>query len=233
MTITLRDGSTTEDPRLDRVIEFDPLSLDQYPISAYLTERQIEKPRSYQWAIDVPAPLDQGREGACVGFAFTHDLVARPAPVTGLTSAYALSVYRRAQDLDSFPNSQPGTSVLAGAKAMKERGFYSEYRWVDSEAELASAVGYKGPVIVGTNWYEGMYRTDRNGWITPSGRLVGGHAWLIYGVSITGDFYYMINSWGRGFGTNGRGRVARSVMRELWSRRGEGCVPIRTAKTRP
>jgi hypothetical protein len=156
--------------------------------------------------------------------------MAEPVAVGGLSNAYALGVYRRAQNLDNFPNSQPGTSVLAGAKAMKERGWYSRYTWCESEEEVAAAVSHVGPVVVGTNWFEGMYTVPSDGFVVPTGRVVGGHAWLLVGIDVEGGFYYWINSWGRKYGKNGRAKIRREAFTTLFNRRGEGCVPVRTAK---
>lgn len=230
MAITLRDGSEVSDPRLGRVVEFDARSLSEHPITDVLTAGQVAKPVTKLWTIPGPAPLNQGAEGACVGFAFTHELVSEPVPVTGASNAYARGVYRRAQNLDAFPNSQPGTSVVAGAKALKERGFYSRYTWCETEEEVAAAVSHVGPVVVGTNWHEGMYTVPSDGFVVPTGRVVGGHAWLLTGIDVDGGFYYWLNSWGPKYGKRGRAKMRREVFTTLFNRRGEACVPMRTAK---
>lgn len=231
MAIILRDGSEVDDPRLGRVVEFDPLSLSEHPITDVLTAAQVADPVTKLWQVGIPSPLDQGREGACVGYAFTHELMAEPVAVGGLSNAYALGAYRRAQNLDNFPNSQPGTSVLAGAKTMKERGWYTRYTWCETEEEVAAAVSHVGPVVVGTNWHQDMYTVPRDGFVTATGRVVGGHCWLLVGLNVEGGYYDWINSWGLKYGKRGRAKIRREEFTKLWNRRGEGCVPIRTAKT--
>lgn len=71
MAHTLRDGTTTEDPRLDRIVEFDPRSLD-YRIRGALDPDQQQQPVTKTWPIPDGTPvLDQGAEGAC----FTGDVL--------------------------------------------------------------------------------------------------------------------------------------------------------------
>lgn len=91
MTTTLKNGMTVEDPRLDRIYEEDWRSLN-YAVGDELVklDQPIYRPRSYTWSID--KNLDQRAEGACVGFAFAHDLAARPVPVSGVTDEYARSL---------------------------------------------------------------------------------------------------------------------------------------------
>ena len=165
-------------PKLDRLAQFDARSR-AYPIRAVVGEKT---PRSYTWACD--AYNDQGTEGACVGFAWSHELAARP--VVGWTSeADALSIYRRARQLDGWPGEDyDGTSVLAGAKAAKERGRLVSYRWGFSLDDLILAVGYTGPAVLGVNWYEGMFDTDSSGYVRATGSVAGGHAILCRGVSV-------------------------------------------------
>ena len=136
--------------RFDRLVRFDQRSR-QFPIRAGL--RNVV-PRSYTWRCD--AWLNQGSEGACTGFATTHEAAARPYPVPALTNAIAKAVYRRAKQLDQWPGeAYDGSSVLGAVRAGQERGWYAEYRWAFSEMDLRLAVGYRGPVVLGITWYEG------------------------------------------------------------------------------
>ena len=126
--------------------------------------------------------LDQGREGACVGFGCAHEAAATPVIVPDITAKVAKAIYQRAKQLDQWPGeAYEGTSVLAGMKAGKEKGWWKEYRWAFSERELALSIGYLGPCVLGVNWYEGMSEPDENGRIRPTGSLLGGHAILCSG----------------------------------------------------
>jgi hypothetical protein len=64
--------TTTFPHGLGRRTEFDPRSRN-YPARTLLA---VEPPRTNLWPL--AEYLDQGSEGACVGFAWTHELLAEP-----------------------------------------------------------------------------------------------------------------------------------------------------------
>lgn len=160
-------------------------------------------PRSYTW--QVPEPLDQGSEGACVGFGFAHELAARPVPIAGITNDYAFAIYHWARQHDEWPGENyDGTSVLAGAKAVSEwLALITEYRWAFSLDDVVRTIAYRGPVILGCNWWTGMMRPESDGRIRPSGVIEGGHCILAprhtgerYGIKEQRRRVYVYNSWG-------------------------------------
>lgn len=219
----LKDGSEVEDPRLDRVEQFDERSRD-YPIMA--TIAATKKPRSYHWSCG--SVLDQGREGACVGFAWTHELIARPAVVKDKDDRFATSVYKAAQKIDQWPGENyAGTSVIAGVKVLSQQGFYGEYRWAFGLDDLVMAIGYKGPAVLGIPWYKSMYSTDKDYWVKVSGRKVGGHAILARGVNVRHEYVTLHNSWGPSWGKNGDGRISFDDLDRLLNEGGEACIPVK------
>jgi hypothetical protein len=63
--------------------------------------------------------LDQGKEGACVGFAWSHELAAYPVRVEVDDEFARSKIYAEAQKIDEWPGeAYHGTSVLAGAKVV-------------------------------------------------------------------------------------------------------------------
>lgn len=206
---------------LDRVVRFDERS------RAYGIRELVDgkKRRSYTWACDVW--LDQGQEGACTGFSVTQEAAAKPVVVAGVTNLTALEIYHRAQQIDEWPGEDySGSSVLAAIKAGKEKGWYAEYRWAFGEDDLALAVGYKGPAVLGVNWYTGMFTPDSAGFIHVSGELAGGHAILCNGYSITKNAYKLHNSWGKDWGINGECWISKPDMIRLLAEQGEACIPL-------
>lgn len=217
----LRDGSSTKDVRLDRIVQFDEESR-QYPIRTLVAAK---KPRSYTWRVN--SWLDQGSEGACVGFSWSHELAGRPKEVQGVTNYTAQAVYKRAQQIDEwFGEDYEGTSVLAGAKAVQENGYMKEYRWAFGLDDLILAVGYQGPAVLGVNWYEGMYEPDAKGFLHVTGDIVGGHAIICNGVNIKKQYFTLHNSWGKDWGENGECKISFDDMRTLLAQYGEACIPI-------
>jgi hypothetical protein len=230
--VQLRDGSNTQDRRLDRIPAFDQRSL-AFPVSASLNAEQ-QTPVSKKWTVPAGTPvLDQGQEGACVGFGITHELLYYPVAVRGLDANFAREkIYWVAQRDDpwpggSYPEASPryeGTSVLYGVKAAADLGYYKEYRWATSEKEMCLGVGYLGPAIIGVDWYEGMFRPNDKGYITPSGDKVGGHCTLIVGVNVREGYYTLHNSWGESWGDHGNAKISRKDMAKLMADNGEICI---------
>lgn len=207
----------------DRRVSYDDRSLG-YPVRALVEDKPL---RGYTWGC--PVRLDQGYEGACVGFAWAHELAARPK-VHGLVSALeAQQLYRWAQLNDEWADTPPeeGTSVLAGAKAAQKYGYLGEYRWCMNLRDLQLTVGYLGPVVIGTWWYEGMMEPDSTGYIHKRGDALGGHAILCNGYSVTKRRFTLTNSWGSAWGPlGGICYVSEADMEELLMDQGEGCVPV-------
>lgn len=221
----LRDGSTAEDPRLDRLPQFDERSR-AYPVTATVPEEAVYKPRGYTWRCNLW--LDQGREGACVGFGIAHDLHARPVEAKGIDFWYARSIYKRAQEIDPWEGEDyEGTSVLAGIKIAMRDQHYSEYRWGFGLNDLIAGVGYKGPAVLGLNWYSGMFNTNSEGFIAPTGSRTGGHCILCTAVNPKSRTFVLHNSWGQDWGNNGRALITFDHMERLLHERGEACFPVR------
>jgi hypothetical protein len=214
-----------EERVLDRLPEFDERSL-AFPIRPLLSTTVT--PRSYSWNVPNPGfPLDQGREGACVGFAWAHELAARPV-VRSSSAEVAREIYHEAQRIDEWEGeAYEGTSVLAGAKVLVARGKIKEYRWAFGLEDLKMAVGHKGPAVLGIYWYQGMDDVDDEGFIHASGMIRGGHAILVNAVSLKRQAFGVYNSWGLGWGQNGRAWISFEDMGKLLHEDGEAAIPVR------
>lgn len=230
--IPLKGSHHTSDPRLDRIPSFDPKSRS-FPIRTLLERSGATKPRSFTWR--VPIALDQGDEGACVGFGWSHELAARPVSIHDITNDTAFALYKRAQELDEWPgNDYSGTSVLAGAKAVEEAGFLKEYRWAFGLEDVRLTIGYHGPVVLGLNWYDGMFTPQGDGRIAPTGDLAGGHCILAYSVSEKLKVVRLWNSWGPNWWHGGSWcYLTFDDLDKLLNEQGEACVPVRRAKGLP
>jgi hypothetical protein len=229
----LRDGSYVEDRVLDRIPEFHPASLN-FPVCAALSSEQQKTPKTTTWTIPAGSPiLDQGQEGACVGFGITNELRFNPVPIPGLDATFARQrIYWPAQQGDpwpggSYPGATPvyeGTSVHAGIQVGVDLGYYTEFRWAFSEPEMMLGVGYLGPAVIGINWYSGMYRPNAKGFLTVTGDKVGGHCILVKAVNVRSGYYTVYNSWGPTWGDKGCAKISRSDMAKLLDQDGECCL---------
>lgn len=183
--------------------------------------------------------LDQGREGACVGFGWTAELLAEPfappsQPPANFGNSMAQKFYKMAQQIDEWPGENyEGTSVLAGAKIMQQQGFMEGYRWCFGIEDLRDAVITQGPVVIGIPWYSGMYYTRKSGFVDASGSKVGGHCITITGydpaMNIEGaerEIFRWRNSWGESYGINGSGYIQYDLLESLLKERAEACIPV-------
>lgn len=171
---------------------------------------------------------NQGNTSECVAYAWTHWLedgpfyqASSPQPILNPNT-----VYREAQKVDEWPGENyNGTSVRAGAKILQSLGYIQNYYWTANINTLINTVLNVGPVVVGTHWYRNMfYPSKATGIIRASGRMVGGHAYVINGVDTKKKLFRIKNSWGRKWGQNGRAFISFTDMAKLISRFGEVCL---------
>lgn len=185
-------------------------------------------------------PLDQLNEGACVTHGWTHEALSSPVIVDFSRlkfkdsprdpQQFAFWGYNEAKKIDEWEGENyEGTSVLAGAKLMQKVGVVKEYRWAFNIEEVIDAVLSKGPVVIGINWYDGMYETQGD-YLRVWGNLAGGHCLLVVGYKIEDGQEYLIllNSWGPGWGKNGLAKIAKAdLARLLIEEGGEACIATR------
>lgn len=232
--IVLRGGAVTGDRRLDRIAQHDVRN-SEFPVRALLAPGRYNALRSQAW--QVPITFDQGVEGQCVAYGIAHFLIARPH---GLDLALAQKlldtheIYWGAQQRDpwdggAYPDADPvydGTSVLAGIQQVKAMGLIGAYHWARTERDVAEAIAWHGPVVLGLNWYEGMAEADRAGRITPTGQILGGHCVLVSGLDVRTGLYRIRNSWGQSWGVRGDCYLRRRDLSQLLAEDGsEACVP--------
>lgn len=172
--------------------------------------------------------LDQLDTPMCVGFSGWQWLASGPVVNHPLFTPQDL--YKWAQENDQWPGEDyEGSSTLGLMKALKSKNLISDYVWATDAETLMAWVLNKGPVLVGTNWYNDMFTPDKDGFLEPAGDMVGGHEWCIIGGDrdrkckfdgSTGAFR-MLNSWGPKWGDHGRAWVSMKTMDRLIKEDGE------------
>jgi hypothetical protein len=149
----------------------------------------------------------------------------------GLDYTFAWNLYKLAQTKDQWPGENySGSSVEAAMAAGKSLGYYAEYRWAFGEEDLALAVGYHGPAVLGINWYEGMLETDAQGLVSPTGKIAGRHAILCRGFNVRTKLYRLRNSWGKLWGIEGDCFISSEHMAKLLRERGSAAIPVKRLK---
>lgn len=244
------------DKGLGRVYRQDLRSLN-FLVRTQIEAASLGKPRSYTW--NVPLRLDQGPDGACVGFGYSHELSGTPQRVLGIDYNFAMALYYDIQRIDPWPGGAypqaeefyEGTSVLSGAQLLKDRGFYTAYHWALTAREVAEGIAYKGPAVLGLNWHAGMFEPDADGFLSDTGPVLGGHCVVANGITIvykrrataffwrnrTWDdvdwersYVTITNSWGPDWGDYGTAKIRLANLAGLLSRQGEACFPTRSGK---
>lgn len=176
--------------------------------------------------------LDQGRVGACTGYAMAHALNTRPNHVARekmLTSSDALALYGLATQLDPWPGTYPeedtGSSGLAVAKAAVQLGHIREYRWAFGFDQFLGAL-MEGPVLVGTIWKNDMFWPTSRGFVRPTGNEAGGHEYLAVGMDLKHRYLTFQNSWSTLWGVKGRFYMTFDDFKSLLDADGDAMLPI-------
>lgn len=173
--------------------------------------------------------LDQGSLGACVGYAVTQVIntgpfVAAPGRSELLDARAADALYSHATTLDRYPGAWPGTdtgsSGLAGAKAAKKLGFVAWYGHAFGGVQARQALVH-APIAIGIPWFEGMFEPTADGFVEPSGDVVGGHEIAVIGMDVDRKTVTILNSWGPGWGDDGTALMRWAVLDDLLAQGGD------------
>ena len=178
----------------------------------------------YVW--DNPrAILDQEDTNHCVGFSGVQ--WGNTSPINdNYINRDGHVLYYECKVLDGEPNEENGSTMRSQAKALKARGRLSVYAFATSIDEAIEWIKLKGPVLVGTDWFDDMFNPDSNGLISVGGSLAGGHAYLCNGYDADKDELLYINSWGTNWANGGHFRMSVSDAKYLHNLEGEILVAV-------
>jgi hypothetical protein len=195
---------------------------------AFIREQADSLAKKDRTAWKIGAITDQGNESSCVGHAWSGSL--RAAPIMerkGRDLPSPFKIYKGAQDNDEWPgNNYEGTSVRGGAKYLRKVGLLKSYHWIYSMDVLVETLNNVGPVVIGIDWFEGMFRT-RGGFVSPTGKWAGGHAFYVNDYTPVRDAFSCLNSWGAEWGEKGRFFIDRKDMNYLvFGLSGEACCGV-------
>lgn len=198
----------TNELGLGRLRSTDPRNM-QHPMARHLAAPGAPLPVRKTWTFKGNVVLDQGASGTCTGHAGVHFIHCAPLSHKAFLDPYKL--YREAVLLDEYSNNdgdatlQPDSALQGGssgtgiAKALAKRDLIqAEYVWGSTSREAIEWVLTRGPVMMGSNWYESMFNPTLEGFvkITPGTTLAGGHEYVIRGVDQRRAIAELVNSWG-------------------------------------
>jgi hypothetical protein len=251
-----------EDPanpyRLGRHIRHDPRSAG-YPFAAR-PESEAPVVSRPAWARRVGV-LDQGSLGSCTGNAGagwvgtdTQDRagvvrigtkseirIGDPLPPVGpVDEAFAVELYSQATQVDPWPGAYPpedtgsdGTSVAAVLKAW---GLAAEYTHALGGLADVLAGLQAGVVLMGTNWYDSMFRPTAAGQLVISANsyVAGGHEYDADGeLDVEQRRVWVTNSWSPGWGLAGRAWLSYDTLARLLAEDGDATILHATAVIDP
>jgi hypothetical protein len=226
-----------QDPRLGRHVVHDSRSL-RYRAPA----GDLGALASVRHKIEIPI-MDQGNVGSCTGHAGTAAIAyeafwdySADAIGPGDPHVYAEHLYSDATKVDPWPGAwlpdDTGSDGLSIAKVLQARGLISGYQHATSLEAALTALAQR-PVMIGSNWLEGMYTTGPDGQMTVSGQIVGGHEYVLDELDVERQRVWMRNSWGMGYGISGRGWMGWEDLRGLLAADGDCTVLVPRAEPAP
>jgi len=200
---------------------------NNHPFSAHLQTLDLTAlPLTKMWRCGTPR-LDQGQHGYCVGFAGANWEQCYPT-YTPANNALGVANYMACKAIPGEPwPGQEGTSDRFLAQVFLNQGRIGRYLWALSPLDLKNWILSTGPVMVGTDWTEGMFDPTYDGFVNVTGNVAGGHEYLIRGYDHWRDAYRFRNSWGEMWGIRGEAWIKRIDLENLiFNRNGDALAAI-------
>ncbi len=221
-------------PWSDRVLNRKPhYDFRNYRLSDFITPAMRAKAMgtpAREW--DLPFIPDQGNTGHCVGFGWLNFGNCDPV-MDGWPNDRGHEIYYKAKEYDGEPGNENGSSTLSGVKAFMDFGKLkdSAYAFATSLEDVKIWTLANGPVVTGSDWYDGMFYPDSNGVVVPSGWVAGGHEYMIIGYERETDLFHYANSWGTGFGIDGKFYMHAVDYEKLMRQQGDACTAFEITST--
>lgn len=209
---------TPNDMPLGRRTPTDWQHVDKYPFMA--PQIEINPRHKLELLFHLIPWYDQGREGACVGFAGSWMM-----STINRKRYDPRWLWDRSKERDEWSDTNPGddngTSVRAAMDVLRSLGHVRvfngqsfqptqsegirENRWVRSVEDFRLAIASGVGVQVGVNWYSNFDTPQAmagDAWVgvNPNlGRIRGGHSVFFYEYDDEKQAARFVNSWGYGY----------------------------------
>lgn len=191
----------------------------------YLMARRIATPAPVGAKLWPTSTLyDQGQTPMCTGYSASGALSSYFFAEQQVSLAFnAAGLYAWANSHDGIPGAHQGSTVRAAFQGLISQGDQvlasntpsiakaafekiGNFLWADvsqPDSDIETIITWiltVSPVVIGINWYNAMFTPDKDGYVTPTGGIAGGHAIMIRGVNATvaGQAVFVLrNSWGQ------------------------------------
>lgn len=174
---------------------------------------------------ELTAMLNQMDTPHCTAFSAAHFGNCLPVDAR-FTSKDAHAMYYEAKEIDGEPKQENGSTIRTIAKVLKNRGRIDGYAFADTLYQIKTWLLTKGSVVVGTDWYSSMDKTNSDGFVKVKGYLEGGHAYLCVGFSPQDDVLIFANSWGTDWGKKGFFKMYAEEWKPLFENYGEALTAV-------
>jgi hypothetical protein len=189
-----------------------------YRLASYIPKLTgLDQSRDWPYNAD---PLDQMDKPHCVGFAGVNWEVSAPTESIH-TNQDGHDLYYLCKKIEGEPGLENGSTVRCLALALRLQKRLKAFAWASSVDEISWWLLNRGPVVCGTNWTYDMFQPSSEYVIQPTGKVEGGHAYIINEKKE--GFYGIMSSWDNYWGYPGKCKAYIEIgqFSELLRQQGE------------
>jgi len=200
-----------------------PFDARDYKLSAYIPKLAgLEQSRDWPYNAE---PLDQMDKPHCAGFAGINWEINTPVE-SKHTNQDGHDLYYLCKVLDGEPEQENGSCIRSVAMVLQYKKRLLAYAWAAHVDEISWWLLNKGPVICGTNWTYDMFTPSPEYVIQPTGKNMGGHAYIIN--EKREGFYGIMSSWDNYWGYPGQCKSYMEISQfaELLRQQGEAMTAV-------